>query len=84
MARADLPARARISDPCTPQMTEPLPQPELRVADSVMLAARSERAAQEQDPVRLAAIARRPAATSGVDCCAGDSGGEARSLAPVD
>lgn len=58
MDRALEHARARLADPDTPRLTEPPPPPEPGVVDSVILAARAERAAEEQDPVRLAAVKR--------------------------
>ncbi|MFL4910691.1 hypothetical protein ACJ6WF_48280 [Streptomyces sp. MMS24-I2-30] len=58
MDRALAEARARLADPRTPRLTEPPAPPEPGAPDSVILAAREERIAQEQDPTRLAALAR--------------------------
>ncbi|MER6677492.1 hypothetical protein [Streptomyces sp. NPDC000983] len=58
MDRALEEARARLADPHAPRLTEPEPRTETAATDSVILAAREQRIAEEQDPVRQAALAR--------------------------
>uniref|UniRef100_UPI003F499E14 hypothetical protein n=1 Tax=Streptomyces achromogenes TaxID=67255 RepID=UPI003F499E14 len=58
MDRALQEARTRLADPSTPRLIEPPPRPEPGATDSIILAAREERQAQRQDPIRQAALAR--------------------------
>ncbi|MFJ2060290.1 hypothetical protein ACIOMM_30735 [Streptomyces sp. NPDC087908] len=58
MDRALARARARRDDPNEPRLTAPPPREEPGPEDSVILAARAARITEEQDPVRLAAVAR--------------------------
>lgn len=50
--------RARLTDPETPRLTQPPTPEEPDATDSIILQARAEREAAEQDPTRTAALAR--------------------------